>query len=1191
MKCSPVAPRSCHRILLAGLALAMVLCETRVGATGIKPNVRKGSDIVMKDRRWPAWDQGTYYCFWYVKFIAEDKNSPTFYGGLVTKGPDKRPGMFVSYFGHVANVNEGMGFYRHGYGAEGSKGGVNGRVSYLRPKAWYRHVLRVFPPVEGAEGRTFVGWWFKDVEKGKWYTHSVVSIAMKSPGVHGNSGFVEALAPETVPRAFDRRLGYCRVDGKWHKSNTITTKSPHCFKLVEDGTVLRYERSAPDRESSAADVLISTTQSDEPTLDPPAIAGARAVGHGKQVLVRWSIPESACPQLGYTLEAFSNPTAQGEPLARVAASAPHVLAKRLDVGQPAKCVRLTVTDIFDQTASVVVPVRPAVPTPASRAAPLRPGLRYAYYEAPKGQAWQKLPDFSAETLAKRGLVKSIDDTVRDAREENYAIRYTGYLHAPATGLYVCQIGTCDGSRLAVDGKVVFDNDEIHGTTLRQVPLLLTRGAHPVEFSYFKGPQRYLADKILFTWEGPGFARRPIAPADFSCRDTGELPLITMPTNLSSKDTLRDNLVVVQPKIDARGHTVSRVQFYRGRYLLGSVGAQADGSAKSTSFRNILPEGTNLLWGRLWYDENHSVDSDILVLEAKNKTEGSWSYSRLGEEHIPLAVRADRGRVSFRGDGVCLAYRKVKGDFTLTARIAELGLRSEANGYHGTNLIGLMAQRDLRRPFGTQRFGIYSLANGKTKGSADFPDLGGGYCSIPTFPNDRRWLRLVRRGTHFQSLLSRDGKVWEKAMERIYRSSSDELCVGLFFRAVPGKSRSLYQGALDRVSLTSEVPALARRPKVRREDLPRPGQLTAVIQTHQKPNVLYARTLGRGVLTSSDEGKSFRPINAGLTTPDVLSVRSIAVHPTDSAILLRGSGRVAEGRLTGSLHRSDDGGKTWTLVSNDVDFAGTGPTAAFGEVIAFSQENPDLVLAGGERNGLYLSRDAGKTWKYLGLRGERITCVAFGLRSDKPDGTFVVGTIDDREFETLGLGRPYAPSDAPGRIYWNDLRNPDKPRIRVVCELPHFGVMNCGFGTHRNFATFATTRGIFYTWGHGSIFSQRRHDLPDDVFYSALGVYHFMKQTRPGEVRLKVNTFAAPFSSAEKNPIYRSTERMTFKWVQRFKDATVSGSDTSDALNAGITCILPDRHNGNVLYLCNRNGLFKSADGGKTYERLYASGSK
>ncbi len=49
-------------------------------------------------------------------------------------------------------------------------------------------------------------------------------------------------------------------------------------------------------------------------------------------------------------------------------------------------------------------------------------------------------------------------------------------------------------------------------------------------------------------------------------------------------------------------------------LLLDTATQDEGFA----FSNLLPEGVSHYWARLWYDDNNSVDSDVILLEAKKK---------------------------------------------------------------------------------------------------------------------------------------------------------------------------------------------------------------------------------------------------------------------------------------------------------------------------------------------------------------------------------------------------------------------------------------------------------------------------------------------------------------------------------------------------------------------------------------------
>ena len=249
---------------------------------------------------------------------------------------------------------------------------------------------------------------------------------------------------------------------------------------------------------------------------------------------------------------------------------------------------------------------------------------------------------------KQGIVKTPDDTLREDRDKLYAMRYQGFIRAPETGLYVLELGTCDGSRLSIDGRVVSDNDGIHGTSVKQYSLALDQGLHPFELSYFKGPESYLADKILLAWEGPGFEFRNVLPADFVCEDDSDTPSIAMPLGDFSKGALEDNLVNIAPLIDRRGHRVNKVQFYRDRLLLRTALNDDPSGAGDMAFRNLLPAGDNNLWARLWYDDRNSIDSNVLALRVENKTEGAWTFDNFGEK-FPLAVRSHEGTISFCGE--------------------------------------------------------------------------------------------------------------------------------------------------------------------------------------------------------------------------------------------------------------------------------------------------------------------------------------------------------------------------------------------------------------------------------------------------------------------------------------------------------------------------------------------------------------
>jgi photosystem II stability/assembly factor-like uncharacterized protein len=111
-----------------------------------------------------------------------------------------------------------------------------------------------------------------------------------------------------------------------------------------------------------------------------------------------------------------------------------------------------------------------------------------------------------------------------------------------------------------------------------------------------------------------------------------------------------------------------------------------------------------------------------------------------------------------------------------------------------------------------------------------------------------------------------------------------------------------------------------------------------------------------------------------------------------------------GPVNGGVFKSDDYGRTWEPIFDGQDTASIG-------AIAVAASNPDVVYVGsGEGmqrpdlstgDGLYRSRDAGRTWTHLGLRdAQQIAQVAVDPR-------------DDKKLFIAVLGHPYGPSEERG----------------------------------------------------------------------------------------------------------------------------------------------------------------------------------
>lgn len=1182
-----------RRLTLFGMIwIAVLFSVFSVDATNWQANIKPGSDIVMHDLRWPKWDAGTYYCFWYMSFYPKYSS---LYGGVAVHGPDKTPGMFTSYWCPTETVYEGPEFYGKGFGAEGSKGGANGSPGFQRPNSWYRMVKRTFPPTQGAKEKTNVGWWIKDVEQNKWYTHSVLSIPRAVTGFQANSGFVEALAPESTPRAFERRFGYCRLNGKWHES-PLSANDPTKFRLIENKSVVRFDRSGPDSRDTwnKEPTFFHTQQPPSPILDKPKINQTEAHAWENQVCVKWKIPDSASPQLGYKIEAFTENEAQGDLIGFWEDTAPHVNNKRLDTTAPAKSIKLTVTDIFDQQVESIIPVNAAlIPSASSSEAKTRSGLSYVYYENPNSETWKSLPDCSILKPVKRGYVKNLDDTIREDRRIDYAINFEGYLRIPADGLYVISAGTSDGGRLSIDNKLIADNDGIHSTSQKRYSLALCKGLCPFKLEYFKGAndgnsQQSTTAKISLHWEGPNFELRKLTRGDFMCVQSAEIPSTSLALQGEvTGSVLKDNLANIQVEIENCKQPINKLQLFAGKVLLTTKYSTDANNPGKFDIDVLMPEGQNQIWARLWFGNGRSVDSsNELKIKAKNQTVAPWQFTNMLDGNFPLAVRSDANTASFRGEGFGFLHQTVAGDFTLCARIADMPLTSTENGLWKSNWLGLSilskhsnpkVQITDKGPYNSE-ISLFLTAEGKMKGGKDYPDLAGSNKSIVSFEGNHRWLKLVRRGHRFQSFTSANGINWQLADERFTSHSPQEVYAGICFRSGPNKSRSLFQGTVDQIKLDLSVPKELRE-LPRKKDLRLENRITALVQSPTDTETLFARSVGKGVLKSNDHGLTWLPLNKGLSTLDSMAVRSVAVHPENSSIVLRAGGSIVDGHLTSGLWRSQDGGRRWKLMTDKIDFDGRGPTTLFGEVMLFCPNDPNLVAAGGEAKGLFLSRDAGKTWSSIGLTGERITSMAFSTAPDPRTQApiLVVGTFDDSEFSTLGLGKPATPIEAPGRIYWVSIpTNKANVKISKTCEIKDFGITNMVFDNEKNFVNFATTRGVYYTWVHGAMYAKRKLGTSNDRLFTAIGARPFDKWSKL--------TCAAPFSSSEQSPVYFTNQRSR-SWTVLSSVAQKADEKKDFRLNEGISCILPDQNDQETLFLCNHEGILKTTDGGQSYQRV------
>ncbi|MGI4832066.1 MAG: PQQ-dependent sugar dehydrogenase [Janthinobacterium lividum] len=134
-------------------------------------------------------------------------------------------------------------------------------------------------------------------------------------------------------------------------------------------------------------------------------------------------------------------------------------------------------------------------------------LNYSYYEG----LWTALPDFATLGAVRTGTAAVPDVTPR-LRDDEFALRYTGYVQVPADGTYTFSTTSDDGSRLYIGSALVVDNDGLHATQEQSGSIGLKAGLHAFTVAFFERG----GDQVLsVSYAGPTLAKQVIPAGAFT----------------------------------------------------------------------------------------------------------------------------------------------------------------------------------------------------------------------------------------------------------------------------------------------------------------------------------------------------------------------------------------------------------------------------------------------------------------------------------------------------------------------------------------------------------------------------------------------------------------------------------------------------------------------------------------------------
>jgi hypothetical protein len=135
------------------------------------------------------------------------------------------------------------------------------------------------------------------------------------------------------------------------------------------------------------------------------------------------------------------------------------------------------------------------------------GLGFQYYEG----TWEALPDFAALKPATTGVAEQVDLSKRK-REEQFALRFTGYIDIPREGVYHFHVNSDDGAKVLIGADEVVTNDGCHAPQEASGEAALKAGKHPFTLIYF---QNGGGATLELRWEGPDLPKQKVPAAALS----------------------------------------------------------------------------------------------------------------------------------------------------------------------------------------------------------------------------------------------------------------------------------------------------------------------------------------------------------------------------------------------------------------------------------------------------------------------------------------------------------------------------------------------------------------------------------------------------------------------------------------------------------------------------------------------------
>lgn len=184
-----------------------------------------------------------------------------------------------------------------------------------------------------------------------------------------------------------------------------------------------------------------------------------------------------------------------------------------------------------------------------------------------------------------------------------------------------------------------------------------------------------------------------------------------------------------------------------------------------------------------------------------------------------------------------------------------------------------------------------------------------------------------------------------------------------------------------------------------------GYVQCLAVSPHDPNLVLAGIDVGGIARSTDGGRSWRMVNAGLKDEFDHSIADIAFAPSRPEWVYLAAGKSSDDSYEGRLFFSDDGGRHWQRRNNDMSFAGNWVNRQFGKILVVDPKDPLHLWAGTVLQGVLESRDGGKTWV---ARGPKTVGKISTLVSDpaRPERMYLCARLREKNgSDRIAAGEP------------------------------------------------------------------------------------------------------------------------------------------------------------------------------------------